>query len=89
LDSHAPIDRNSAMCFACGPTPMLAAVSRVTFRHQLPSQVSLESRMACGIGACLGCVVKRRTGKSGDLGYDTYARVCSEGPVFDALEIAW
>jgi dihydroorotate dehydrogenase electron transfer subunit len=89
LNELTPADRKSARCFACGPTPMLAAVARITSRHQLPCQVSLEARMACGIGACLGCVVKRNTVPSGGSGYEAYARVCAEGPVFDAGEIAW
>ncbi len=66
--------------YACGPSAMLKEVSRLARHHGLPAQLSLESHMACGIGACLGCVVKTESG---------YKRVCKEGPVFDAQEIYW
>ncbi|MEW6490553.1 MAG: dihydroorotate dehydrogenase electron transfer subunit [Thermodesulfobacteriota bacterium] len=67
--------------YACGPSPMLAAVARLCGAAAVPCQVSLEAHMACGVGACLGCVVPG-TGQP-------YLRVCKEGPVFDAGEIDW
>jgi dihydroorotate dehydrogenase electron transfer subunit len=72
--------------FACGPFPMLKAVSRIAKRYSIPCQVSLEAYMACGVGACLGCVIKGRnhTEESTD-----YLCVCKDGPVFDSLELLW
>jgi len=67
--------------YACGPHPMLKAVANIADNHGIPCQVSLEERMACGVGACLGCPVKIRSGG--------YKMVCKDGPVFDAKEIAW
>lgn len=66
---------------ACGPTPMLAAVARLCAGYGVACEVSLESHMACGMGACLGCIVRGAGGKN--------LRVCKEGPVFDSREIDW
>ncbi|MCL1864077.1 MAG: dihydroorotate dehydrogenase electron transfer subunit [Defluviitaleaceae bacterium] len=70
--------QNYEQIFACGPEPMLHAVSALAARAAIPCQVSMEQRMACGIGTCVGCVI--RVGEQ-------YARVCCEGPVFDAKEV--
>jgi dihydroorotate dehydrogenase electron transfer subunit len=67
--------------FACGPTPMLAAIAGICARAGVPCQLSMEAHMACGVGACLGCVVKGAS--------VAYLRVCKEGPVFDAEELSW
>jgi dihydroorotate dehydrogenase electron transfer subunit len=70
------LDRDrSATVFACGPPPMLEAVRALTTELGVPAQLALESGMACGFGACMGCVVPTRDG---------YARVCVDGPVIDA-----
>lgn len=61
--------------FACGPPGMLEAVRLECERHDVPAQLALESGMACGFGACFGCVVPTRDG---------YIRLCLEGPVLDA-----
>ncbi|HMA86550.1 MAG TPA: dihydroorotate dehydrogenase electron transfer subunit [Desulfosalsimonadaceae bacterium] len=66
------------MIYACGPMPMLSAVSAIAKKHQLPCQVSIETIMACGVGACLGCAVKDTEHADG------YGHVCIDGPVFDA-----
>ena len=66
--------------YACGPRPMLKEISRISRAHKIRAQISLEEHMACGIGACLGCVVNT---------VDGYKRVCKEGPVFGADEIIW
>lgn len=69
--------------FACGPNPMLEAVSEFCRRHALPCQVCLEEYMACAVGGCAGCVVPYRENNR------TVAmkRVCVDGPVFDAANI--
>ncbi len=67
----------------CGPEPMMEAAARVAARLGLPCQVSLESPMACGIGACFSCVKRIRDAAGG---WD-YRRTCVEGPVFDAQDV--
>jgi dihydroorotate dehydrogenase electron transfer subunit len=67
---------------ACGPTAMLRSVQRWVLKKGIPGQLSLETRMACGLGACLGCVTARERG-----GTVSYVNVCQEGPVFDAREV--
>ncbi len=64
---------------ACGPTPMLRALKGVVERENLLCYVSLEERMGCGIGACLVCVCDKTDGK--------HARVCKDGPVFNAKDV--
>ena len=64
---------------ACGPTPMLRALKAVVEKENLPCFVSLEERMGCGIGACLVCVCDITNGKK--------ARVCKDGPVFNAKDV--
>lgn len=70
---------------ACGPTPMLKAVAMLCEKMGVDCQVSLEERMGCGIGACVGCVCKV---KQGEDGY-RHAQVCRYGPVIDAKEVVW
>lgn len=70
------------MIFACGPLPMLKAVREFAIEANIPCQISLEERMGCGIGACLGCAVKVKDGE----GF-RYAHVCKEGPVFNAIDV--
>jgi dihydroorotate dehydrogenase electron transfer subunit len=67
--------------YACGPWPMLKAVARICQNKNIPCQVSLESFMACGVGACQGCVVRSSDG--------SYISVCDKGPVFDSRLIDW
>lgn len=71
--------------YACGPLPMLRAVKEYAAEHRMECYVSLEERMACGIGACLGCVCS-----SSETDAHTNVknkRVCKEGPVFEAGEV--
>jgi len=77
-------DRREAVIYACGPTPMLKAVSQLSTRLGVRCQVSVEECMPCGFGACLGCAIRVR-----DHGGYRYAMSCTEGPVFDAKEILW
>lgn len=67
--------------YACGPLPMLACLAGISRAKGIRCQVSIESMMACGIGACLGCAVE----KSGDV--DTFFHVCKDGPVFEANQV--
>jgi len=71
--------------FACGPRPMLKRVAELAKEFNVPAQVSLETHMACGFGVCQGCVTELldRTGAV------RWGRVCTEGPVFPAEEVAW
>ncbi|MFH1226486.1 MAG: dihydroorotate dehydrogenase electron transfer subunit [Planctomycetota bacterium] len=69
--------------YSCGPVPMIKSVCEIAIHHRLPTQVSLEARMGCGIGLCRGCVCK--SGKNPDSW--RWVTVCNEGPVFDASQI--
>jgi NAD(P)H-flavin reductase len=70
-DAHAEV-------YACGPPAMLEAVRALCAERDVPAQLALESGMACGFGACFGCVVPTRNG---------YVRLCVDGPVLDASEL--
>jgi NAD(P)H-flavin reductase len=73
---RAELERDAhATVYACGPPPMLEAVRVLCARLDVPAQLALEAGMACGFGACFGCVVSAREG---------YLRVCVDGPVVDA-----
>lgn len=65
--------------YSCGPLPMLKAVQNLAKEYKIPCQISLEERMGCGIGVCLGCAVKVNAGEE-----LVYTHVCKAGPVFDA-----
>ena len=71
--------------YACGPEPMLAAVSRLAARYRQPCEVSVERVMGCGLGGCYSCVVPVR----GADGRTHYVRSCIGGPVFDAATLVW
>ena len=74
-------DKDFTAILACGPKPMLKGVAAVAERYGIPCQVSLEERMACGVGACLGCAVQMKDGEM--------KHVCKDGPVFCAQEVDW
>jgi dihydroorotate dehydrogenase electron transfer subunit len=67
-----------ARVYCCGPPAMIAAIADITARRNVPCEALLEEMMACGVGACRGCVVATRSG---------YKSVCSDGPVFDTSEL--
>jgi dihydroorotate dehydrogenase electron transfer subunit len=69
--------------FACGPKPMLRAVAALAEKYNVPAEISLEERMACGVGACLGCACKTKSVDDNKDGNVSYPRVCKDGPVFD------
>lgn len=73
------------LIYACGPTPMLRALKQYAQEKSIPCYVSLEERMACGIGACLGCVCQTREKDAHSNVHN--ARVCKDGPVFLASEV--
>lgn len=70
--------------YACGPRAMLQQVVKLAQKYTIPLQVSLESAMACGVGACLGCACE----KSGADG-ESWLKACQDGPVFWAAEVKW
>lgn len=76
----AEIERDPhAVVYACGPAGMLEGVRALCEQTHTPAQLALEAGMACGYGACFGCVVPKRDGG--------YLRVCVDGPVVDAAEL--
>ena len=76
--------KNIEAIFACGPLPMLKAVQKLALEKDIPCQLSLEEKMACGLGVCLGCAVK--TAKS-PKDAPEYWHVCKGGPVFNAKDV--
>ena len=74
-------DRRPDIVFACGPLEMLSCVIGIIDAHKVACQVSIETMMACGMGACLGCAVSAR-----DMP-DKYYHACLDGPVFDTDSI--
>jgi dihydroorotate dehydrogenase electron transfer subunit len=71
--------------FACGPTPMLRGIKAYAIENNITAQLSLEERMACGVGACLGCVCKTK-----EINHHSNVnnkRICKDGPVFYAQEV--
>jgi len=85
-------DKNFISCgndnpfiYACGPHQMMKSLAHLLERRLCGCQVSLEERMACGIGTCLGCTVVTKS----DSGQSQFSRACKEGPVFDIKSIDW
>jgi len=77
--------QNDTAIYACGPLPMLKAVKDVSQKYGIPCQVSMETLMACGLGACQGCIVRSDISRTNT----SYLHVCKEGPVFDVNDIDW
>ena len=82
MKKYAPDDTS---IFACGPKAMLRSLSKILNKNKFDCQVSLEERMACGTGACMGCAVAVKNKK----GAFAYQRVCADGPVFNLKDIIW
>ncbi len=78
-------DLKGEVIFACGPMPMLRAIKKFAEENEIEAYISLEERMACGVGACLGCVCK--TVHKDEHSQVNNARICTDGPVFDAKEV--
>ena len=85
LDAIRERDITGDIIFACGPAPMLQAIKVYAADHDVKCYLSLEERMACGIGACLGCVC--RTVKVDSHSRVHNKRICVDGPVFEASEV--
>ena len=80
--------RKDIRIYTCGSWGMMKAVHDIAVRRELTCEVSLEARMGCGIGACLGCVVCCH-GEHGEHGETQHLRTCNEGPVMDSRRINW
>ena len=85
LDAIREKNLTADVIYSCGPTPMLRALKAYAAEQNMKCYVSMEERMACGIGACLACVCKS-TEKDGHTNVNN-KRICKEGPVFDAREV--
>jgi len=73
--------------YICGPTPMMQAAAALAARRGLPAQVSLEERMGCALGVCMGCAVEIAGPHA--TAHKRFQRVCTEGPVFEAEAAVW
>lgn len=85
LDTIRENALSADVIYACGPTPMLRALRDYANEHNMECYISMEERMACGIGACLACVCKSKE-KDGHTNVHN-KRICKEGPVFNAKEV--
>ncbi|MCR5720312.1 MAG: dihydroorotate dehydrogenase electron transfer subunit [Lachnospiraceae bacterium] len=85
MDAVALNNISCDVIFACGPMPMLKAIKDYAHKTGIKAYISLEERMACGVGACLGCVTK--TVNVDHHSHVNNARICTDGPVFDADEV--
>jgi dihydroorotate dehydrogenase electron transfer subunit len=86
LDQHGDKRSDETIIYACGPEPMLSAVARIAGKWNVDCQVSMERRMACGIGLCQSCAIECRVDGSEDT---VYKLCCQDGPVFDAREVVF
>jgi dihydroorotate dehydrogenase electron transfer subunit len=84
LEQRLRENAGEAAVYACGPKAMLKKVAERAMALRIPCQVSLEARMACGLGACQGCAVKASASSA-----KIYFSVCKEGPIFEAEAIDW
>jgi dihydroorotate dehydrogenase electron transfer subunit len=85
MDAIAQEGLEADVIFACGPMPMLRAIKKYAAEKGIKAYISLEERMACGVGACLGCVVKTK-----EIDHHSHvhnARICTDGPVYDAEDV--
>ena len=81
VTTHSAFERPYNKIFCCGPMPMMKAVAAVARRKGIECEVSLENKMACGLGACLCCIEKKNDGHN--------VCVCTDGPVFNINELSW
>ena len=85
LDAIRENGLDAEIIYACGPTPMLRAIKEYALKNGIECWLSLEEKMACGIGACLACVCKSKEKDSHS--HVNNKRICREGPVFRAEEV--
>ncbi|MBQ9135551.1 MAG: dihydroorotate dehydrogenase electron transfer subunit [Lachnospiraceae bacterium] len=85
MDAIRENNLQADVIYACGPMPMLRAIKKYAEEANIPAYISLEEHMACGVGACLGCVVK--TKEKDHHSHVHNARICTDGPVFEAREV--
>ncbi|MCR5557543.1 MAG: dihydroorotate dehydrogenase electron transfer subunit [Butyrivibrio sp.] len=85
IDAMKACDVPCDVIFACGPMPMLKGISAFARERGIKAYLSLEERMACGVGACLGCVCKTKS--VDEHSHVNNARICTDGPVFDADDL--
>lgn len=85
MDAIAQNGLEADVIMACGPMPMLRAIKKYAEEKGMEAYISLEERMACGVGACLGCVCK--TKEKDAHSHVNNARICTDGPVFDARDV--
>ena len=85
MDAISENRLSADVIYACGPMPMLRAIKKFAEANNMEAYISLEERMACGVGACLGCVCK--TTHKDHHSHVNNARVCTDGPVFEAKEV--
>lgn len=79
-DLLSTVNRQLSTIYACGPEAMLKKVAAIARKRKAEAYASLEEKIACGVGACLGCAIETRSG---------YKLVCEDGPVFELDEIIW
>lgn len=80
VTQHPLFNEKFDMIYVCGPTPMMKAVAKIAKERHINCEVSLENKMACGLGACLCCVTETKDG---------HKCVCSDGPVFNINDLNW
>lgn len=85
LDAIREYGIKGDIIYACGPTPMLRAIKEYAFANHMEAQLSMEEKMACGIGACLACVCQSI--EEDEHSHVHNKRICKDGPVFDAREV--
>jgi dihydroorotate dehydrogenase electron transfer subunit len=86
LEAHLDAARGPLRLYACGPDAMMHAVARIAAARGLEAEVSLDPWMGCGMGTCLGCVVRVQGPAEARW---KYSCACTEGPVFDAASVVW
>jgi len=86
INKHKKRGTGGWAVYSCGPTPMMRGVAAIAKLHGVKNYASLEANMACGVGACMGCVVSILDKEHGT---SVYRKVCDDGPVFDADTVMW
>ena len=84
-EEFVPLQEGKVSIYACGPTPMLMGLKKYAAENGIECYISLEEKMACGIGACLGCVC--HTKEIDEHANVRNTRICKDGPVFNAEDV--